>query len=125
MSESCPFCDVERPQWTWHEAPLWKCLRDIYPVSEGHTLIVTKRHVDSLFEVEQEEWTQLQVALQCTREELERVYGYTNFNVGVNVGEAAGQTIMHLHVHVIPRQEGDSDNPRGGVRKVKKPLVEY
>lgn len=121
----CPFCDIDRSSWVWHEAPLWTCVRDGFPVNEGHTLILLNRHVASLFEVTPEEWRQLQVAIWQTREELERMYGYTEFNVGVNVGTSAGQTIPHLHVHVIPRREGDCEEPRGGVRKVKPPLVEY
>jgi len=120
----CPFCDIQRSHWTWHGAPLWKCFRDAYPVSEGHTLLVPHRHVASLFEITSGEWEELRIALDCTREELERMYGYTEFNVGVNVGAAAGQTVFHLHVHVIPRREGDCESPRGGVRKVKPPLVE-
>jgi diadenosine tetraphosphate (Ap4A) HIT family hydrolase len=93
-------------------------IRDRFPVSPGHSLIIPKRHVASLFELTAEEFNALHELLHLTHSQLDAQYQPDGYNIGVNVGEAAGQTVFHLHVHVIPRYVGDCADPRGGVRWV-------
>jgi len=98
---------------------------DKFPVNEGHALLVTKRHFASLFEASEEEIKAIYSLMHEVKEMLDIQYEPDGYNVGVNVGYHAGQTIMHLHVHLIPRYKGDVENPRGGVRNIKKNLVPY
>jgi diadenosine tetraphosphate (Ap4A) HIT family hydrolase len=98
---------------------------DSFPVNEGHALIISKRHISTFFEVSNGEATDLLDALAEVKARLDGRFHPDGYNIGVNCGEAAGQTIPHLHVHLIPRYPGDVENPRGGVRNFKAPLVHY
>jgi len=98
---------------------------DNFPVNKGHVLIIPKRHYASYFDATQDEITAFNDLAKKVKELLDNNLRPDGYNIGVNIGEAAGQTIFHLHIHVIPRYSGDVDNPRGGIRKLKKPLVEY
>ena len=98
---------------------------DGYPVSEGHCLIIPKRHVNSIDELSDVELKDLYVVLHQTKILLIETYLPDGFNIGINEGEAAGQTIPHLHIHLIPRYEGDVVCPRGGVRGVIPSKKEY
>jgi len=91
---------------------------DNYPVSEGHCLIVPNRVYPDYFESTQEEIQGLNQLLFKTKEYLDNKYNPTGYNIGINCGEDSGQTIFHLHIHIIPRYKGDVENPRGGVRGV-------
>ena len=91
---------------------------DGYPVSQGHSLIITKRHVSNYFDLTLDEKQAIDQALMHMKKELDELYHPDGYNIGINNGEAAGQTVMHLHVHLIPRNQGDMTNPRGGVRGV-------
>ena len=91
---------------------------DAFPVSKGHILIVTKRHLESFFETNDDEKKAITKALSDLKEITDKTYKPDGYNIGVNIGESAGQTIMHLHIHLIPRYQGDTDDPRGGVRGV-------
>jgi len=93
-------------------------IRDAFPVSPGHTLIIPKRHVASLFECTEGEQAALLKLLNLVRMDIDREFLPPCYNVGINDGVAAGQTVMHLHVHLIPRYPGDAPDPRGGVRWV-------
>jgi diadenosine tetraphosphate (Ap4A) HIT family hydrolase len=97
-------------------------IRDGFPVTEGHTLIIPKRHVESYFDLNKDEVLAVNEMIQHvhwhSREGGEGDGLIEGFNIGVNVGEVAGQTVMHCHVHLIPRRHGDHPNPRGGVRGV-------
>lgn len=93
-------------------------LRDRYPVSRGHTLVVPRRPVATWFDATREEQVALLELIDVVKRQLDEAYAPHGYNVGFNAGEAAGQTVMHLHVHVIPRYQGDVDDPRGGVRHV-------
>ncbi|MDC0707752.1 HIT family protein [Stigmatella sp. ncwal1] len=93
-------------------------LRDTHPVSPGHTLVIPHRLVATWFEATQEEQRALFALVEEVRRELDSSHKPDGYNVGFNVGEAAGQTVFHLHVHVIPRYRGDMEDPRGGVRHV-------
>jgi superfamily II DNA or RNA helicase/diadenosine tetraphosphate (Ap4A) HIT family hydrolase len=114
---SCPFC-APGPDRTFHTGPLTLGLWDVFPVSPGHALLVTKRHIASWFDATSHEQAELIAAVGIARAQIERSHDPHGFNVGINIGESAGQTIPHLHVHVIPRYRGDVADPRGGVRFV-------
>jgi diadenosine tetraphosphate (Ap4A) HIT family hydrolase len=91
---------------------------DSFPVSRGHALVVPKRHVMTLFEMSEEEYTDCFRLVLALRDLLLARYSPHGFNVGANCGEAAGQSVWHAHIHVIPRYKGDVPDPRGGVRGV-------
>ena len=93
-------------------------VRDGYPVSEGHTLVVPRKHAASLFELSHEEQSAVWVLAREIRNRLQAELSPDGFNIGLNDGETAGQTVPHAHVHVIPRNRGDVPDPRGGVRWV-------
>jgi diadenosine tetraphosphate (Ap4A) HIT family hydrolase len=109
---TCPFCDRKGLAINDH----WKLIEDLYPVSQGHHLLVPTSHVNSLRELNYS-WESLGDALELAITVLTNE-GMTDFNVGVNNGVNAGQTIDHVHFHIIPRVVGDVDSPRGGVRGV-------
>ena len=91
---------------------------DSFPVSRGHALVVPKRHVMTIFEMSEEEYTDCFRLVLALRDLLFARYSPHGFNVGANCGEAAGQSVWHAHIHVIPRYKGDVPDPRGGVRGV-------
>jgi diadenosine tetraphosphate (Ap4A) HIT family hydrolase len=91
---------------------------DAYPVSPGHSLVISLRHVADIFDLTSSEIGEILQLIQSARERIDRALQPEGYNIGVNVGRAAGQTVMHVHVHVIPRYPGDSDDPAGGVRNV-------
>ncbi len=91
---------------------------DGYPVSKGHTLIIPKRHVENYFDLTTHEQRALWLLVNRCKKLLTERFHPDGFNVGINVGEAAGQSIFHVHIHLIPRYNGDVENPKGGVRGV-------
>ncbi len=94
-------------------------VRDLYPVTSGHTLIIPKRHVADYFMLTEQEYRDVEKLLKITREKIMAMdAGVEGFNVGVNCGLAAGQSVFHVHIHLIPRRPGDTPCPRGGVRGV-------
>lgn len=111
----CPFCQVGRPLL---ENELALVIEDRYPVSKGHVLIVPKRHVSDYFETSPAERRAMEKLLIQAKKLTDRTLKPDGYNVGVNVGEAAGQTVLHVHMHLIPRYRGDVASPRGGVRGV-------
>ena len=114
----CPFCGVESAKIV-AENRLCFAIMDKFPVTERHTLIIPKRHVAKYFELYQPELNAAQSLLSQIKWQIARADGkVSGFNIGVNEGISAGQTISHCHVHLIPRREGDVENPRGGVRGV-------
>src|SRR5690606_19755159 len=98
---------------------------DKFPVNKGHILIITKRHVSNYFDTTLEEKKAIQNLLDICKELLDKEFSPDGFNIGINCGEAAGQSIFHLHVHLIPRYKGDIENPRGGVRGVIPKRMNY
>lgn len=118
-NKNCPFCSQEKDRMLF-ETDLTFALWSKFEVSKGHTLIIPKRHVSSWFKATNEEKTELMCSsLDAAKKIISETYGNVDgFNIGINVGPAAGQTVMHLHVHLIPRYFGDVENPTGGVRNV-------
>jgi diadenosine tetraphosphate (Ap4A) HIT family hydrolase len=124
MDAQCPFCSPV-PEEIVLRNPLCYARYDRYPVSKGHVLIVPFRHVSDFFELSQDE---RKAALELVWEANAKLYSDLHpdgYNMGVNVGSAAGQTIMHAHIHLIPRYEGDVPDPRGGVRFVVPQKAKY
>jgi diadenosine tetraphosphate (Ap4A) HIT family hydrolase len=115
MNEPCLFCQVEEVVL---ENELAWARYDKFPVSPGHMLIITRRHVEDFFATTAEERWALNELLEAAKRMLDQNLRPDGYNIGINCGVAAGQTIMHLHIHLIPRYHGDIDNPRGGVRGV-------
>lgn len=116
MSTS-PFLARPRSDWVASNS-LAFAIRDLYPVAPGHTLIVPHRLVATWFEATRDEKVAIIDLIEVVKETLQGEFRPDGYNVGFNAGEAAGQTVMHLHVHVIPRYRGDVEDPRGGVRHV-------
>lgn len=121
---TCPFCRPA-PARLLEETELTRTLLDGFPVAEGHALITTVRHVAGYFEITHEERSALHAALWRARDHLQAEHRPDGFNIGINVGEAAGQTVQHVHIHLIPRYRGDVPNPRGGVRGVIPGKADY
>lgn len=115
MSDVCPFCTLP-PERILAANSYAVTIRDGFPISPGHTLVLPRRHVASFFDVTQEERDALMVLLEEARRQLGQEFQPAGFNIGINDGAAAGQTVPHLHIHLIPRYTGDSPDPRGGVR---------
>lgn len=91
---------------------------DAYPVSPGHTLAVVRRHVADAFDLTTDEIGDILHLIRSAQDRIDRTHRPTGYNIGVNIGRDAGQTVMHVHVHVIPRHSGDCEDPTGGVRGV-------
>ena len=113
---NCIFCNLEEDRIV-HEYKHFYVLRDAFPVTPLHSLVITKRHVVSYFQCSKEEHDEIPIILDTQKTELKILDDtITGFNIGMNIGEDAGQTIFHCHIHIIPRRQGDTPNPRGGVR---------
>ena len=114
----CVFCNLDESRIEI-ENDLALSFKDLYPVTNGHTLVIPKRKVQSFFDLTEEETAAMFELLHLQKEDLKnKDYSITGFNIGINDGEDAGQTIMHCHIHLIPRRSGDMEDPRGGVRGV-------
>lgn len=120
----CLFCILPDSRVWFDQGSVFVC-RDAYPISPGHTLVIPKRHVKSLFELEGDEREDLFQALSRAKDLLVSEMKPDGFNVGINDGVAAGQTVFHLHVHLIPRYYGDSEDPRGGIRWIFPDKAKY
>jgi ATP adenylyltransferase len=117
--EGCVFCELEGSGRVLLENELAICIADAYPVTEGHSLVIPRRHVADGLALHQPEWNAVTQLLKLRREQLASEDPFINgWNVGLNSGEAAGQTVLHAHWHLIPRRQGDCAQPRGGVRGV-------
>jgi diadenosine tetraphosphate (Ap4A) HIT family hydrolase len=111
----CPFCHLEKSR-VIAANDYTVAIHDAFPLTPGHTLIIPKRHITTLFDAAREEQTALLDLVAEIRQRLLEDRDPAGFNIGINDGPAAGQTVMHLHIHLIPRYEGDIADPRGGVR---------
>jgi diadenosine tetraphosphate (Ap4A) HIT family hydrolase len=115
--ESCPFCAIAEERVVEATNNAFAIL-DAYPVSPGHTLIVVRRHVADIFELNKEELAAVVRLIRSARRRIDGELQPAGYNIGANVGRASGQTIAHAHFHVIPRYLGDTPDPSGGVRNV-------
>ena len=100
-------------------------VRDAFPVSEGHILVIPKAHVSSLTSLSDIDYSRCFDLVRSVTRDVQEKYEPYGFNIGVHIGEAAGQTVSHAHMHVIPRYQGDVSNPRGGVRGVIPENADY
>ena len=112
---NCPFCNDSKKVI---ENELVFAHYDTYPVSEGHCLVITRRHVAEYFQATAAEKAAIWELVDEVKTIIDRDFRPDGYNVGVNIGRAAGQSIPHVHIHVIPRYAGDVENPQGGVRGV-------
>ena len=114
----CIFCKIKKEELQFENQLAYSSI-DSYPVSKFHSLIVPKRHLETYFELSNEEIQACNELILKTKESiLKKDSSVKGFNIGINVGKIAGQSIMHCHIHLIPRREGDVENPQGGVRSV-------
>lgn len=118
----CPFCTEDACLFGNTLAYVkW----DLYPVSQGHVLIIPRRHIASWFDLTPDEHAAVSELIGRAKKHLDTMYAPAGYNIGVNCGEAAGQTVMHAHMHLIPRYTGDVPNPRGGIRAVIRAKQDY
>ena len=114
----CLFCNVEKSGCA-HENELAYASYDSYPVTEHHCLIIPKRHIKDYFGLSNKELVACNDLIQIVKDEItKKDPSVKGFNLGTNIGKVSGQSIFHCHLHLIPRREGDVDNPQGGVRSV-------
>jgi diadenosine tetraphosphate (Ap4A) HIT family hydrolase len=120
----CPFCPAKDREIIASHA-LAVAVTDSFPLTKGHSLIVPRRHVASFFELTTDERLAMIGLLDEAKAVLDRQHAPDGYNIGINDGAAAGQTVMHVHLHLIPRYRGDADDPRGGVRWIFPQKAEY
>ncbi len=115
----CLFCEkyLEKDNVLYENDSAY-VLKDGFPVSKGHVLIIPKRHISDYFQTMEKEILDMDQALKVMKERIQKEFNPDGFNIGINNGTAAGQTVMHLHIHLIPRYSGDVLEPRGGIRGV-------
>jgi diadenosine tetraphosphate (Ap4A) HIT family hydrolase len=111
----CPFCPPPADH-VLIERPVAFVKRDVYPLTKGHALVISRRHVATFFETTTEERQAMLELLDEAKAMLDREHQPDGYNIGINNGAAAGQTVMHVHLHIIPRYLGDRSDPRGGIR---------
>lgn len=124
MTMVCVFCSLPQDRIV-ESNDLAMVIRDGFPISPGHTLVIPKRHVGSFFEITAEERTAMFALLDKTASVLKEEYRPAGYNIGINDGPAAGQTVPHLHIHLIPRYQDDVGDPRGGVRWIIREKADY
>ena len=120
----CPFCSLPESRIVFGH-PVAVVVRDAYPVSPGHTLVIPRRHVGSFFELQRCEQVAMLLLVDQARVVLEREFAPGGYTIGINDGVAAGQTVPHVHMHLIPRRLGDVEDPRGGIRWVLPAAAKY
>jgi ATP adenylyltransferase len=120
FEHGCLFCELPEDKFeVIDENDLCLTLTDSYPVTEGHCLIIPKRHAATYFDMNSAEVLATAQLLQRARARIEQHDpGVSGFNIGMNCGKSAGQSVYHAHAHLIPRRDGDQENPQGGVRKI-------
>ena len=124
LETPCPFCTLPADRIIFSNSH-GIVIRDGYPVSPGHTLVIPRRHTGSFFDLAEQERNALLTLLDEARRRLDREMAPDGYNIGINDGPAAGQTVPHLHIHLIPRYLGDRSDPRGGVRWIMPEKADY
>lgn len=119
----CVFCHLDRSLLA--KSDLSRVFLDGFPVSHGHALVVPNRHVASIWDLTEAEYTDAFNLVRHAKDLLQKRFDPQGFNIGVNCGEAAGQTVFHAHIHIIPRYAGDVPTPRGGVRNIIPSMGNY
>ena len=119
----CPFCNLEREKII--ESEFAFAIYDRFPVNEGHCLIIPKRHTSNYFDLNFAEQIDCFSLLNRVKEKIQKIYNPNGYNVGININEVGGQTVPHVHIHLIPRYKDDVEDPRGGVRGVIPAKKEY
>lgn len=114
----CPFCNPDSNRELIVESATAYAIYDKYPVNEGHALIIPKKHLSNYFDLSFKEQAACFFILNRVKEIVSKKFNPDGFNIGINIGEKAGQTVNHVHIHLIPRYDGDIEEPRGGVRGV-------
>ena len=114
---NCLFCEVPDAEMII-DHDLCFARWDKFPVSPGHMLVIPKRHFESVFDATADELSAFWEVIGQVRQVIEKEYQPDAYNIGINDGQAAGQSVFHVHFHVIPRYKGDVENPLGGVRGV-------
>ena len=122
--KACPFCTLPDER-VIDQNDHGLVIRDGFPISPGHTLIIPKRHIGSFFDLKIAERSDLLGLLDKAKTALDNEFNPNGFNIGINDGPAAGQTVPHLHIHLIPRYNGDIADPRGGVRWIIPEKADY
>tara|TARA_B110001452_G_C15010121_1_gene353117 strand:+ start:275 stop:673 length:399 start_codon:yes stop_codon:yes gene_type:complete len=118
LNNPCLFCDIKESGCT-HKNKLAYASYDSYPVSEYHYLVIPKRHINDYFDLTNEELLACNELIKIIKDEItNKDQTVKGFNIGTNIGKASGQSIFHCHFHLIPRRDGDVENPQGGVRSV-------
>lgn len=128
MTNNCPFCviaDSPRSNRVIFESTYFLAILDRFPVSEGHALLISKQHLGSFFSLPIEQREDVLFALEQLKNVIQEKFSPDGFNIGVNDGSVAGQTIPHLHIHLIPRYIGDMADPRGGIRWIMPDKANY
>ncbi len=113
----CPFCCLPADR-ILDSTPEALAVADAFPVSAGHTLVISRRHVASFFELTEDEVAAVHLLIRRMKDRLDESLKPGGYNIGINVGTVAGQTVAHVHVHLIPRFAGDVPDPVGGVRNI-------
>ncbi|MGE4275021.1 MAG: HIT family protein [Candidatus Methanomethylophilaceae archaeon] len=114
---SCPFCNQGDLHIVFQDAHAF-AVYDAFPVNPGHMLVISREHERDFFQLSLEAQENMTWLLGRCREHLDTEFSPDGYNIGLNIGKSAGQTVMHAHLHIIPRYEGDVEDPRGGVRGV-------
>ncbi len=116
--KECIFCNLYPNREIIAQNDLALAFFDAFPVNPGHALIIPKRHVADYFDLTEDEVAAMQALLREVKAIVEKRFNTAGYNIGVNVNAAAGQSVFHVHMHLIPRYKGDVENPKGGVRGV-------
>ena len=127
-SKPCPFCqfisgEIEKPILFQNDSGF--VVRDGFPITDGHTLIIPKQHIGSFFDITEQQRQDLFLLVDLAKADLDKQYQPASYNIGINDGAAAGQTIPHLHIHLIPRYNEEGKDPRGGVRWLVPEKADY
>ena len=124
LTKKCPFCPPKEHEiLEVHRLAL--AITDNFPLTQGHALVVPRRHVASFFELTAEERLAMMEVLDRAKARIDSEHAPDAYNIGINDGAQAGQTVMHVHMHLIPRYKGDADDPRGGVRWIFPKKADY
>ena len=115
---NCPFCKPEISNEYIAESETCFAVFDKFPVNNGHVLIIPKRHISNYFDLSLPEQSDCWKLINEVKNIIQSKYNPDGFNIGININKSAGQTIWHVHIHLIPRYDGDVINPTGGIRNI-------